>query len=56
MKKVMSRQARQEGLISIQSTYQQGDWKLKNKLLDGFIATTGYERKYAIKTAKGSSG
>jgi hypothetical protein len=45
----MSIQARKEMLTSIQIKYHAGNWKMKNKLLDGLIAATGYERKYAIK-------
>ena len=45
----MSMQGRQEILVNIQSKYKSADWKMKNQLLDGFIAATGYDRKYAIK-------
>src|SRR4051812_39963471 len=49
MTESMSRKARQEMLASIQARYKAGDWRTKNQLLDGFIAATGYDRKYAIK-------
>ena len=49
MTKPMSIQARQEMLTSIQEKYQSGDWKDKNLLLNGFVAATDYDRKYAIK-------
>lgn len=44
----MSLSLRRELLLSIRKTYQLSCWKEKGKLLDGFIAATGYERKYAI--------
>jgi hypothetical protein len=45
----MSLKSRQELLASIQDKYKDGDWASKNKLLDGFIVATGYNRKHAIK-------
>ncbi len=35
-------------LASLRQRYREASWKDKGKLLDGFIAATGYERKYAI--------
>ncbi|MCP3680116.1 MAG: transposase, partial [Gammaproteobacteria bacterium] len=49
MVKSMSLRARQEMLCSMRMKYQALTWVANNKLLDAFIATTGYERKYAIK-------
>jgi hypothetical protein len=48
MKTQMSLQLRRELLFRIKEGYQLAPWKEKVKLLDGFIATTGYQRKYAI--------
>ncbi len=44
----MSLQTRRELMEQIRSKYQQAPWKEKNKILNGFIETTGYQRKYAI--------
>jgi hypothetical protein len=55
MTKPMSIQARKEMLASIRTKYQVSDWKMKNKLLDGLIAATGYERKYGIKLLNGNA-
>ncbi len=44
----MSKQARRELLLSLQPEYRETDWRGKQALLDGFIAATGYDRKYAI--------
>lgn len=49
MKKSMSLGARKEMLTSIKEKYKSSDWKMRNQLLDGFIAATGYDRKHAIK-------
>ena len=45
----------QEMHARIQDKYQSGSWKDKNQLLNGFIAATGYERKYAIKLLTGKT-
>lgn len=45
----MSLSARREMLASIRNKYRQAEWALKGRILDGFIASTGYERKYAIQ-------
>ena len=44
----MSLRARKEFIASIRLKYQGSHWKEKNKILDGLIAATGYQRKYAI--------
>ena len=44
----MSLSARKELLVCIRQQYQKASWKEKRKILDGFIAATGYRRKYAI--------
>ncbi len=49
MAKLMSLQAREKMLESIKEKYHSGDWKTKHKLIDGFVATTRYEHKHAIK-------
>jgi hypothetical protein len=49
MVKTMSLTARRELLISVRKTYQDAGWIDKGRVLDGFIAATGYERKYAIR-------
>ena len=48
MKIYMSLSSRRELLIHMRSQYHQANWQEKRKILDGFIATTGYQRKYAI--------
>ncbi len=42
-------ETRREILINIRNQYQSSDWLGKSKLLDGFIAASGYDRKYAKK-------
>ena len=44
----ISLSAKQELTSIIREKYQQSTWKEKRKILDGFIAATGYQRKYAI--------
>ena len=53
MKKPMSLGARREMLISIQKNYRTADPKLKKKIMEGFLAATDYDRKYAIKLLSG---
>lgn len=43
----MSLQTRKELLFRMRSRYQQADREEKSKILSGFIAATGYHRKYA---------
>lgn len=45
----MSLQSRRELIFSVRIKYKGSCWKKKSKILDGFIAATGYQRKYAIK-------
>lgn len=47
--KSMSLIARRELQASIRGKYRDASWANKRKLLDGFVAATGYERKYAIQ-------
>ena len=44
----MSLSARKELSVCIRQQYQKASWREKRKILDGFIAATGYRRKYAI--------
>ena len=48
----MSLQSRKELLISVREKYNRATWAEKNKILDGVVATTGYDRKYAINLLK----
>ena len=49
MVKTMSLTTRRELLNSVRQRYENSDWNYKGRVLDGFIAATGYERKYAIR-------
>ena len=49
MIRTMNLETRREILINIRSQYQISDWLGKSKLIDGFVAASGYDRKYAIK-------
>jgi len=44
----MSLNSRRELVANVRLRYQEANWKLKNKILDGFVAASGYQRKYAI--------
>lgn len=44
----MSLAARREMLASIRQKYRDSSWCDKGKILDGFVAATGYGRKHAI--------
>ncbi len=44
----MSLSARREALLSVQSRYLRSDLASKGRIIDEFVATTGYARKYAI--------
>ena len=47
MIKLMSLTARRELLASVRHSYQDAAWTEKGKILDGFVAATDYDRKYA---------
>ena len=47
MIKKISVQAKRELLMNVREQYQQSSCTTKNKILDGFMAATGYNRKYA---------
>lgn len=49
MIKLMSLTARRELLASVRQSYRAADWVEKGKILDGFVAVTDYERKYASR-------
>lgn len=49
MFKSMSLHARKELLHEIKRKYKHANWTEKSKILDGFIAVTDYDRKYAIQ-------
>ena len=46
MMKQMSLKSRRELLASIKGKYADANWTEKGKILDGFVAATGYDRKY----------
>ena len=49
MKKMMSLSARKEMLASVNEIYSKAGRAEKTKIIDGFTAATGYDRKYAIQ-------
>lgn len=49
MMKSMSLSARRELLASVRQSYDDASWSDKGKILDGFVAATGYGRKHAIQ-------
>lgn len=49
MIKSVSLNTRRELLASVRQKYRDVNWVNKGKILDGFVAATGYERKYAIQ-------
>lgn len=49
MIKLMSLTARREMLASVRQSYRDATWAEKGKILDGFVAATDYERKYASR-------
>ena len=49
MTKLMCFSARMELLRSVQMKYHDASWSEKAKILDGFVAATDYDRKYAIR-------
>jgi hypothetical protein len=51
--KTMSLSARRELLTCVRQKYQAADWADKGRVLDGFVAAAGYERKYAIQLLNG---
>jgi hypothetical protein len=55
MFKSMSLESRRELLINVRELYKKGNWLEKGKILDGFIAASGYDRKYAIRLMNGEN-
>jgi hypothetical protein len=49
MIRTMSLTARRELLGSVRQRYKNANWIDKGLVLDGFVAATGYGRKYAIR-------
>ncbi len=49
MMKLMSLTTRRELLAGIRQRYQDASWVQKGKILDGFVAATDYDRKYASR-------
>lgn len=49
MRPRMSLKLRRELLQALRPDYHEASYSAKKQLLDGFIAATGYDRKYAIK-------
>jgi len=49
MRNSMSLTTRRELLNSVRQKYRQANWTDKGKILDGFVATANYDRKYAIR-------
>jgi hypothetical protein len=45
--KMMSLTARRELLASVRRSYREASWAERGKILDGFVAATDYDRKYA---------
>lgn len=53
--KSMCLSARRELLISVRQKYRKAGWEEKGKILDGFVAATDYDRKYAICLLRGNT-
>lgn len=54
MIKSMSLVTRRELATGVRQKYQEACWIDKGKILDGFVAATGYDRKYAIQLLNGT--
>ena len=54
MIKLMSLTARRELLAGIRQRYREASWVNKGKILDGFVAATDYDRKYATRLLNSS--
>ena len=54
MTTIMSLAARREMLLSIRQRYLAAKRPEKTKILDGFVAATGYDRKYALVLLRNS--
>lgn len=51
----ISKTARQELLRAISERYRAGSRDSKRRILDEFVAVTGYHRKHAIRVLRGES-
>lgn len=51
----MTVKSRKELLAALRPMYAQVTWKEKQRVLDGFVAATGYNRKHAIVLLNGAS-
>ncbi len=51
MRRAMSYRTRRELLIQIKPRYREAENKQKKSILDEFVASTGYSRKYADSAA-----
>ena len=49
---MMSQKSKQELADALRPRYQRAAWAEKGRILDEFVATTGYHRKYAIQLLK----
>ncbi|MGI9284277.1 MAG: hypothetical protein ACR2P1_02725 [Pseudomonadales bacterium] len=49
MIKLISLTARRKLLASVRQSFRDANWAEKGKILDGFVAATDYERKYASR-------
>jgi|GEM_PF-2108385 len=56
MMESMCLSARRELLISVRQKYHKAGWQEKGKILDGFVAATDYDRKYATRLLNGVVG
>ena len=54
--KSMNLSARKELLVSVLLKYFDSSWMDKGKILDGFVAATGYDRKYANQLMNSTAG
>jgi transposase InsO family protein len=48
MRHKMSKDGRRELLMVVRKDYRDADWKEKRTILDNFVRSTGYNRKYAV--------
>lgn len=53
MRTKISRTSRQELLAATADRYQAGAWSEKSRILDEFVAVTGYHRKHAVRILNG---
>jgi hypothetical protein len=53
MRLKMTTKSRKELLAALSPMYLKVTWKEKQRVLDGFVAATGYNRKHAIVLLNG---